>query len=322
MSRILTVLVLAACVLAAADENSWLVYLRQAKALELRGEYEASRKTLLSLLESAGATGLDGTALGVICSNLGAVVEQLGDYISAEKYYLDSIRQFEKVESNSVNITRPQNNLATLYTVTGQYARAEKLLRRVLAIRVEINGAGHPDVAIVLGNLGQLFLERREYRAAEQYFEQALAIWRRQSGPPGPELGIVCSNLAKLQYELGHSGEAARLAAEAITILETAPRASFVARIAALVIAARIATSRSEYASAGGRLAEALRICEASVGIKDPRTAEVLLAQAELARHQNRKSEARHLERNAKTILSVHSRENLLGNTVEYRGRP
>src|SRR5262245_45381088 len=73
----------AGSIMAAADQNSWLVHLRQAKALELRGEYGASRQELLGLIESSRGTGLKGSALGVVYCNLGAVVAQMGDYVSA-----------------------------------------------------------------------------------------------------------------------------------------------------------------------------------------------------------------------------------------------
>jgi hypothetical protein len=45
------------------------------------------------------------------------------------------------------------NNLATLYYEQGQYAQAEPLHRRALAIREKALGPDHPDVATTLNNL-------------------------------------------------------------------------------------------------------------------------------------------------------------------------
>ena len=41
----------------------------------------------------------------------------------------------------------PLNNLASLYQVTGQYAKAEPLYQRSLEIREAKLGKDHPDVA-------------------------------------------------------------------------------------------------------------------------------------------------------------------------------
>jgi tetratricopeptide (TPR) repeat protein len=309
------------CVLTAAEQSSWTQQLEEAKRLKLDGDYASARRVLLTVLRSGEQGKLSRPAVAVTLNNLGVVLDLMGRYAEAEQAYLQSIRRFEEIRSSPADLSRPLNNLAALYVAAGRYSQAETLFRRVLAIRREVDGPAHPNVATVLGNIGQVLLERSEYPLAAQYLSEALAIWRGQADPP-PELGITCSALARLDYELGEYETASRFAEEAVTILKVAPGAQPHSRIAALVIAARIGIKLGAYASAGRRLAEALQIASASLGDKHPRTAEVFRGQAELARSLNRKPEAKDLEKRANTILADHYRDNHLyhsDNTIDYR---
>ena len=49
------------------------------------------------------------------------------------------------------------NNLAELYQAQGQYAQAEPLFKRSLAIQEKALGPDHPDVATSLNNLAGLY---------------------------------------------------------------------------------------------------------------------------------------------------------------------
>ena len=49
------------------------------------------------------------------------------------------------------------NNLAVLYDSQGQYAQAEPLYRRALAIWERAIGPDHPDVATSLENMAALY---------------------------------------------------------------------------------------------------------------------------------------------------------------------
>ena len=57
--------------------------------------------------------------------------------------------------------TQSLNNLAALYNAQGQYAKAEPLYQRSLAIREKALGPEHPDVANSLNNLAELYRASR-----------------------------------------------------------------------------------------------------------------------------------------------------------------
>jgi Tfp pilus assembly protein PilF len=68
------------------------------------------------------------------------------------------------------------NNLANLYCNQGQYAQAEPLHKRALAIREKALGPDHPDVAQSLENMAQLYRKTDQEKAAEELEKRAAAI--------------------------------------------------------------------------------------------------------------------------------------------------
>jgi len=65
------------------------------------------------------------------------------------------------------------NNLAQLYATQGQYAQAEPLYKRTLAIKEKALGPDHPDVAMSLNNLAQLYDTQGQYAQAGPLYKRA-----------------------------------------------------------------------------------------------------------------------------------------------------
>ena len=68
------------------------------------------------------------------------------------------------------------NNLALLYYTQGQYAQAESLFERSLAIREKALGPNHPAVATCLENLAELYKATNRPTEAEALKKRAEAI--------------------------------------------------------------------------------------------------------------------------------------------------
>ncbi|MCV4933336.1 tetratricopeptide repeat protein, partial [Escherichia coli] len=64
------------------------------------------------------------------------------------------------------------NNLAGLYDAQGQYALAEPLYKRSLAIKEKALGPDHPDVATSLNNLAGLYDAQGQYALAEPLYKR------------------------------------------------------------------------------------------------------------------------------------------------------
>jgi tetratricopeptide (TPR) repeat protein len=68
------------------------------------------------------------------------------------------------------------NNLAVLYQAQGQYAQAEPLCKRALAMREKALGTDHPNVAQSLENLAALYKATNRAKEAEALKKRAEAI--------------------------------------------------------------------------------------------------------------------------------------------------
>ena len=68
------------------------------------------------------------------------------------------------------------NNLAGLYRTQGQYAQAEPLYKRALAIWEKALGPDHPDVATSLESLAALYRATKRDEGAETLEQRAARI--------------------------------------------------------------------------------------------------------------------------------------------------
>ena len=82
------------------------------------------------------------------------------------------------------------NNLALLYYTQGQYAQAEPLYQRALAIREQTLAPMHPDVGTSLHNLATLYCAQGQYAQAESLYQRALAIRDQTLGSMHPNVAL------------------------------------------------------------------------------------------------------------------------------------
>ena len=68
------------------------------------------------------------------------------------------------------------NNLGNVYSALGQYSQAKEYQEKSLAIRKEIYGEHHGDVATSYNNLGKVHSDLGQFKQAEDYHQKSLAI--------------------------------------------------------------------------------------------------------------------------------------------------
>jgi tetratricopeptide (TPR) repeat protein len=73
-------------------------------------------------------------------------------------------------------VATSRNNLAELYRAQGQYAKAEPLYKRSLAIREKALGPEPPYVAQSLGNMAVLYRATNREKEAEAVEKREAAI--------------------------------------------------------------------------------------------------------------------------------------------------
>ncbi len=103
-----------------------------------------------------------------------------------------------------------------------QYAQAEPLYKRALAIRENALGPDHPNVAISLNDLAVLYDTQGKFTEAEPLHKRALAIKEKALGPDHPNVATSLNNLAGLYYTQGKFHEAEPLYQRALAIDEKA----------------------------------------------------------------------------------------------------
>ncbi len=142
------------------------------------------------------------------------------------------------------------NNLALLLNNQGQYAAAEPLYRRSLAISEKALGPDHPDVALSLNNLAVLLGDQGQYAAAEPLNRRSLAIREKALGPDHPDVALSLNNLAGLLRAQGQYAAAGPLYRRSLAIREKALGPDHPAVATSLNNLAGLLSAQGQYSSA------------------------------------------------------------------------
>jgi tetratricopeptide (TPR) repeat protein len=86
----------------------------------------------------------------------------------------------------------------------GNYAQAEPLLQRSLAIREKTLGRESFDVASSLNNLAFLYLAQGNYNQAELLYQRSLAIREKALVREHPDVGTSLNNFAVVYLAQGN----------------------------------------------------------------------------------------------------------------------
>jgi tetratricopeptide (TPR) repeat protein/tRNA A-37 threonylcarbamoyl transferase component Bud32 len=99
-----------------------------------------------------------------------------------------------------------------------QYTQARILFQKALAMREELVGSEHLDVAESLSNLAGPYLYQGMYAQAEPLFERSLAIRLKLQGQSHPDVAVALNNLALLYKQQGKYSQAEPLFHQALAI--------------------------------------------------------------------------------------------------------
>jgi tetratricopeptide (TPR) repeat protein len=114
------------------------------------------------------------------------------------------------------------NDLANLYQSQGQYAEAEVVLKRALAMREKALGAENLDVAWSSQRLGYLFISEAKYTDAEPFLKRALEIREKVLGRNHRDVSETLRLLAEAYVGEIRYPEAEPLYTRALAIREKA----------------------------------------------------------------------------------------------------
>jgi tetratricopeptide (TPR) repeat protein len=112
--------------------------------------------------------------------------------------------------------------LSSVYTEMGLYRQALPLGERSLALREELFGPEHLDVAESLYTLGRMKRLQSEHEAAEPLLKRAVAIREKHGGPEDPLLAEALAELGNVLYLRGRYDDARACLERAVAIEEKA----------------------------------------------------------------------------------------------------
>ena len=124
-------------------------------------------------------------SLDVVCAQDGSWEESMaagmqafdeGRYAEATRLFLVALKEAEKFGEQDPRFAASLNNLGLLYQAQGQYAQAEPLYERALAIAEKALGPEHPNVATSLENYAALLHKFNRDAEADKMEARAQAI--------------------------------------------------------------------------------------------------------------------------------------------------
>jgi tetratricopeptide (TPR) repeat protein len=189
-----------------------------------------------------------------------------------------------------------------------QYADAEPLYQRALAIYEKTLGPEDLSTATCLNNLASLYRAQGRAADAEPLYKRALAIREKALGPEHQSTATIFNNLASLYESQGRITDAEPLYQRALAICEKSLGPEHPYTATSLNNLAALYVSQGKTAEAEPLYQRALDIREKALGLEHPSTANSVNNLAFLYDLQGRADEAEPLYRRALDI-----REKALG---------
>jgi tetratricopeptide (TPR) repeat protein len=188
------------------------------RALEA-GRYEMAETLFTAAVKAGSRNGTEDAATVRSLRGLATVRLHQGRVAEAVDLLGRAVRLAEICEGPATRLTADSvHDLASAYAAAADYENSETLYLHAKALREELLGAGHPDVAASLNNLGSLSRSRGLYEEARALYEEAFSITGLALGPEHPECAAILNNLAGCCIALGSYDEAEDYAARALKI--------------------------------------------------------------------------------------------------------
>ncbi len=174
------------------------------------------------------------------------------------------------------DVAEALNDLARLYYFKGEYAKAEPLYQRALAIWEKALGPDHLSVALSLSNLAVVYTLQGKYANAGPMFQRALAIREKALRPDHTDIAASLNNLAEFNAYLGDYAKNEPLFQRALAILEKAMGPNHFSVGLLLGNLAGLYSGRGDYLRAEPLYQRELAILEKALGPDHPSVANSL----------------------------------------------
>ena len=149
---------------------------------------------------------------------IGTTYEGLGLYDAAGRQLKTALETQLKTGADRLLVAQTMADLARVEYQLHNHQESERLAREALAIRRQLLGEKHPDVAWSLNALGAQQFRAGKLDAAEPLLREALAIRREVLGPTDPDVASTLNNLGMVLRAKGDYASAAPMLREALEL--------------------------------------------------------------------------------------------------------
>lgn len=236
----------------------------------------------------------------------------------------DLVKQAIELEEKHLGQTHAEyakslSNMAYVYKLKGQSAKAEDLYKKALDIREKYLGDSNPLVGRSLRNLADFYLEKGQYDKAEELLLRSLEVYKKSSGSDSADYAWGLNNLGLALLAQGKREEARRYFDQALTGRTKlyGPQGLDVGRT--LNNIGQLDLMEHKYKDAEQAYAKALRIYEKHLDADNPDTTNCAYNLASLYFTLAKPSEAEPLfKRVLNSLLRMHSTDPKLNSTYDH----
>src|SRR3984893_13100444 len=203
------------------------------------------------------------TPLATSFEKLGQLLEQKGDYTSAEANLLKAHAILEKGKPPDQRaIYRSARRLAYLCDSLGRSEEAINFYQTPMAAAAQTDDVPYSDIGTMLNNIALILRKSGRQKAAEPCYVRALEIYEKQLGPDHPDVASVLNNLAVFYTNERADTDAEKIHVRALAIrqkLDPPPLADIAQSKCNLAV---VYHSRGDYAKAAELYQSSLKMWE------------------------------------------------------------
>jgi len=198
--------------------------------------------------------------------------EALGDTITARALLERGIARTEEMQDQPVVQAQMLDVMGQVYESLGEYDRADTLYQQALALRRNVLGANHPDVAATMNRWAVLLEDQGEYEQAEALHRKALAMYRAAYGTEHPAIATTLNDLAVVLNQQGKAAESEQLYRAALAQYQRLPDVDEDRRASVMNNLGLLLARQGDHEAGDPYLREALAMRQRLLGDKHPNT--------------------------------------------------
>jgi tetratricopeptide (TPR) repeat protein len=302
---------------ALAQTDEWWQTMRAGLTADAAGDYVQSAALYRRAIEIAEKLDPADERRAFSWNAMGKTQDVLGNYAAAEAGYRRALKAAEQSRGpRSAAYTISLENLATLYSETGQISRGEKLARDALALVSEFHPRDELALAMAQSCLATIADLGGKHDEAARLAIASMAALERE--PVAWAQAVATLNtIAAAVFARGDAEQAERRLLRAVTIAEEhdATGHPLLVRVWCNLGALALRTGRRE--EAGERFRKALAIAERRLGLAHPTYGTVLAWYAIYLRQTGDKARAKAMEAQSSQILKESGRRNGVGLLID-----